>query len=298
MTELARLNPTERFSKLAELYARHRPDYPDAAIDWLIGECRLGPNDLVADIGCGTGISTRQLAARGLRVVGIDPNEPMRIQAVEAGGPAVEYRAGRGEATGLSDGEAALVVCAQAFHWFDAPAALAEFHRILRPGGHAALIWNERDESDAMTKAYGAAIRLAPEAAVIEGGRVAAGQPLLDSPLFTAGRRVEFRHGQSLDEEGLLGRAFSASYVPKEPPLADRIAAALRDVFARFQSDGRVNLRYVTAVYLARVVALPAGRRRWYRRLRCYPKEPSCAVRAATARTSTALPPAPPARPH
>jgi SAM-dependent methyltransferase len=253
MNDLARFDPTGRFSDLAEVYARHRPGYPAEAIDWVLEQCRPGADELLVDVGCGTGISSRLFAERGVRVMGIEPNEAMRQQAVAAGvRPAVEYRPGRAEATGLGDGEAAIVLCAQAFHWFDAPATLTEFHRILRPGGHAALVWNERDESDALTAAYGDAIRLAPEAAKIEGPRTRAGQALLDSPLFSAGRRVDFRYAQPLDEEGLLGRAFSASYVPKQPPLADQIAAALRAVFARFQSEGRVNLRYQTTVYLAR----------------------------------------------
>jgi len=51
------------------------------------------------------------------------------------------------EATGLPDASVDLVTAGQAFHWFEAEAARAEFRRILRPGGGAALIWNGRDKS-------------------------------------------------------------------------------------------------------------------------------------------------------
>ena len=132
------------------------------------------------------------------------------------------------------------------------PAALAEFHRILRPGGAVALLWNERDEADLCTAAYGAVMRSAPDAAAVEVPRGRAGEALLHSPLFREGRRVCFGNGQALDEEGLLGRAFSASYAPRQPEAAAAFADALRRVFARFQQAGKVSLCYQTSVYLAR----------------------------------------------
>src|SRR5207248_3252092 len=132
-------------------------------------------------------------------------------------GPLPEYRPGRAEETGLPGEVAQVVLSAQAFHWFDAPAALKEFHRVLRPGGWVALMWNERDESDPCTAAYGAVIRTAPDASAVEGPRARAGEVLLHSPLFESGERVCFRHAQELGEGELLGRAFSASYAPREP---------------------------------------------------------------------------------
>ncbi len=256
MRDISGYNPTGRFSGLADLYARHRPDYPAAALDLIVQRCGLGRDTLLVDVGCGTGISARLFAARGVPVLGVEPNDEMRSRAeatpLPPGAAPVEYREGRAEATGLPDGAAAAVLAAQAFHWFDAPAALREFHRILRPGGWVALVWNERDEADPCTAAYGAVVRSAPDAAAIEVPRSRAGDPLLSSPLFEEGERVPFRHEQELDEDGLLGRAFSASYAPREPPEAAAFAAALHEVFVRYQHLGRVLLRYETTVYLAR----------------------------------------------
>jgi hypothetical protein len=79
-----------------------------------------------------------------------------------------------------------------------------------------------------------------------------AGEPLLTHPLFQGAERRDFANEQSLDEEGLLGRAFSASYAPREPAAVEAFAAALRDVFARYQQGGRVVVRYLTSLYLAR----------------------------------------------
>jgi SAM-dependent methyltransferase len=160
------------------------------------------------------------------------------------------YCKGRAEATQLADGVADTVLAAQAFHWFDPDTALREFVRILKPGGWVVLMWNERDESDPCTAAYGAVIAAAPEARAVEGPRGQAGQALLASPLFADRECVRFRNEQALDEEGLLGRAFSASYAPREPRAAEQFAADLRAVFDRFQQDGAVVLRYETSVYV------------------------------------------------
>ncbi|MFO0927726.1 MAG: class I SAM-dependent methyltransferase [Gemmataceae bacterium] len=253
MTDLTGHNPRGRFTGLAELYARCRPDYPAAAIDWIVARCGLGPGSLLVDVGCGTGISARQLAARGIPVIGVEPNADMRRQAEAAGGPPhLRYHPGTAEATGLPDGVADTVLAAQAFHWFDAPAALAEFHRLLRPDGWAVLVWNERNERDPATAAYGAVLTSAPGASTIESERFRAGRALLESPLYQDGEVRAFAHSQPLDDDGLVGRAFSASYAPREAPHAEAFEKALRDVFARYQRDGVFDLRYVTTVYLAR----------------------------------------------
>jgi SAM-dependent methyltransferase len=247
--------PTTRFTGLADLYARCRPDYPAAALDAIVARCRLGGATLLVDVGCGTGISSRQFAARGIPVLGIEPNDEMRTRAEAvaiSAGVSPRYRKGSAEATGLPDGCARAVLAAQAFHWFDANAALCEFARILQPAGWVALMWNERDESDGFTAEYGAVIRTAPDAAAIEKPRLRAGEPLLHHPLFCDGERLDFRHEQELDEDGVLGRAFSASYAPREPVAAEAFAAELRGVFATHQREGKVCLVYQTSFYLAR----------------------------------------------
>jgi hypothetical protein len=113
-------------------------------------------------------------------------------------------------------------------------------------------LWNERDESDPFTAAYGDVVRTSPEAASVEGPRAQAGEPLLHSPLFADAQRIDFRHEQPLDVEGLLGRSFSASYAPREPAGVEAFAAALRRLFAQHQREGKVRVVYQTSVYLAR----------------------------------------------
>ena len=66
------------------------------------------------------------------------------------GAPGSPVVGGDSRAVPVAAGTMDAVVAAQAFHWFDPVAALAEIARVLRPGGWLALIWNERDESDPM----------------------------------------------------------------------------------------------------------------------------------------------------
>ncbi len=157
--DLSQQRPTERFSALADCYQRFRPSYPDAAIDFIMERCALGPSSLLVDVGAGTGIASRLFAARGVPVLGVEPNAEMRRRAEAAasapGQPVPRYCEGTGEATGLPDAVATAVLSAQAFHWCKPELALPEFVRILKPGGWAALMWYERDETDAFTAAYG-----------------------------------------------------------------------------------------------------------------------------------------------
>jgi SAM-dependent methyltransferase len=254
MDELSKMNPTGRFTGLADVYAQHRPDYPTEAIDAIMKQCGLGQNSLLVDVGCGTGTSSLLFARRGVAVVGIEPNEDMRRRAaavaIPESCPTPQYRQGRAEATGLADRSADAVLAAQAFHWFEPDKALREFHRLLKAGGWVILMWNERDESDGFTAAFGTVMRWSKEAERLEDLRRQAGAPLLISPLFRGSHRLSFGHEQVLDEDGTVGRAVSASYAPTAPDEVEAFQEALRRLFHKHQSQGRVTLRYTTSVYL------------------------------------------------
>jgi SAM-dependent methyltransferase len=248
--ELHQLDPTGRFSDRAEDYRRYRPDYPAAAIDAILAGLAPPERLVAADVGAGTGISARQLAERGVRVLAIEPNAAMR-EAAEPH-PRIEWLDGTAESTGLAAGSVDLVLCAQAFHWFRHPEALAEFHRILRAGARMALIWNTRDRSDPLTLGYIEAIL------AVNGEHPAERRPLdFSAAVAASGRFGELRletfgHGQELDLAGLIGRAESASYVPKEGAASERLHELLAALFERHRdARGRVTMRYRTQVYLA-----------------------------------------------
>ena len=264
MPERSSLDPTGRFTGLAQTYSQFRPGYPPHSIDFIVTRCGLGPESLLVDVGCGTGIASRLFAARRIRVIGIEPNADMRCEAVSTAGndeavAPVEYTVGQAEATGLPASCADAVLSAQAFHWFEPEPTLAEFHRILKPGGWVVLMWNERDERDPATAAYGDVIRTAAEASLIETTRQKrSSDRLRTSRWFRKLEQITFHNQQALDAEGLLGRAFSASYAPREESQRATWIERLTRVFDNFEQDGRIVLRYQTTIYAAQRAEDPA----------------------------------------
>ena len=134
------------FGAGASAYEAARPGYPDDAVAVLAGEVGVGPGTDVVDLAAGTGKLTRRLVELGASVVAVEPVPGMRT-LLEAAVPEARVLDGTAEAPPLADATADVVTVAQAFHWFDAPAALDAVARLLRPGGSFALLWNERDEA-------------------------------------------------------------------------------------------------------------------------------------------------------
>lgn len=246
---LADENPTGRFSDRAADYVKYRPSYPAAAIDAVLEGLGEPAILVAADIGAGTGISARLLAERGVRVIGIEPNAAMRETAERH--ERVEMREGTAEAAGLPDESIDLVLCAQAFHWFRQIEALAEFARVLRPDGRVALVWNDRDNDDSLTGGYNRAI-LAASGDHPAARRFSRPEALFESKLFAYARENSFAYAQELDEAGLIGRATSASYVPKSGEAYERLLRQLRKLFRTYaDAAGHVRMAYRTNVYLA-----------------------------------------------
>lgn len=137
------------FGAAASAYARHRPDYPVAAIGWVLEP--LGtldrPVDAV-DLGAGTGKLTAMLASMPgpVHVVAVEP-DPQMLAELRRQLPAITAMAGRAESIPLPDASADVVVAGQAAHWFDLDHALPEIARVLRPGGVLGGLWNADDAS-------------------------------------------------------------------------------------------------------------------------------------------------------
>lgn len=139
---------TQAFNDLAGAYSRARPGYPESLWAGLRARLDGRPVPQVAvDVGSGTGIATRQLALAlpEWRIVGVEPGEAMRAQAVSDSRDAtVEFRVGTAEDLPFEDASAGLVIAAQALHWFDHARFYAEAQRVLAPGGLIGIIQNDR----------------------------------------------------------------------------------------------------------------------------------------------------------
>jgi SAM-dependent methyltransferase len=239
------VNPTGRFTDRAADYAAGRPSYPDAALDAIFTGMGDPATLTIADLGAGTGISSRILADRGARVLAIEPNAAMRESAVPH--ERVTFVAATAEATGLEEADVDVVTVFQAFHWFDHRRALREIVRILRPGGRAAAVYNERDESDAFTAEYGELVRRY-HTDDTELRRADGLEAFIAFEGWHAPRTVRVSNAQELDREGLLARARSTSYLPKEGRSAGELYAELERLFVRYARDGHVTMALQTIV--------------------------------------------------
>jgi SAM-dependent methyltransferase len=256
MTSLA---PTERFSSRVTDYVRYRPDYPTALMAWLHGEMKVAKGAKVADIGAGTGISSKMFLDAGHDVVAVEPNAGMRAAAVEWLGASPGFSAidGNAEATKLADASVDLISVAQAFHWFDQQAVKPEWRRILRAGGLVAIYWNSR-------KLTGSAFLEGYEKLLNDYGLDYSsvseryGDDEHMRRWFGAGLRgmAYFPHSQRLDFDALRGRLLSSSYAPQAGHADhESMLAALRELFDATERDGFVDFDYDTRIFVGELAS-------------------------------------------
>jgi SAM-dependent methyltransferase len=112
-------------------YARSRPRIHATAIERFRSFAGIkAPVSVALDVGCGTGQSTVALAEIAERIIGIDPSVDMLKHAVQH--PRVEYQQSAAERIPFDDSQFDLITAAQAYHWFEHDAFLAESYRLLR----------------------------------------------------------------------------------------------------------------------------------------------------------------------
>jgi ubiquinone/menaquinone biosynthesis C-methylase UbiE len=229
------------FDSVADVYERSRPEYAPDALAWIAHRLRLGR---VLDLGAGTGKLTRQLVELGADVVAVEPGDEMRAVLVEAV-PGVDVRAGNAEAIPLEDASVDAITVAQAFHWFRVDDALREMHRVLKPGGSFALLWNEWDEEDALMRALNEVVNTLRPTGTHSGRHY---EELQESPLFGGREERSFHHADEVPAAVAVERISSVSALAAAEA-GDR-ERALGEV-RKLAGTGTVRFPMITKVYVA-----------------------------------------------
>lgn len=218
------------FGTEAAAYERARPSYPPDAVAWIVDALDVSPGRAVADVAAGTGKLTRLLEPTGAWIVAVEPVEGMRVRL-----PSVPIAAATAERLPFADRSLDAITVAQAFHWFDAAAALEELHRVLRPGGRLALVWNARDRSvpwvDELWSIMDRVEKRAPWRAHDEWHESA----FVETPWFGPLHEATFRHEQLLSPADVVERVRSVSHVAVLAPAKQ--AAVLDEVRTLLQRD-------------------------------------------------------------
>lgn len=236
------------------MYAKYRPSYPREILWILDSQIGFTKEKIVADIGSGTGILSRIFLDNGNFVYGIEPNGEMRSFAEKDLTPRYPKFVSLNrlaESTGLPTASVDLIIVGQALHWFDRERARQEFGRILKPTGYVMIVYNERKKDDGMMDDYDR---------IVDRNASKSETPDIDADYLTKFfeskdyREFTVANEQSLDFEGLVGRATSASYLPsKGDPGYESLEADLRKLFDDYQHDGKIILRYETVIFLGQL---------------------------------------------
>jgi len=262
---------THRFTGRAEDYDRYRQRYPtEEVLSRLRAWCGLKPDWVVADVGAGTGMLAEVFLENGNRVLGIEPNPDMREQMrtsverhLDRLAPELEVIDATAEATTLPDASIDMVAAGRAFHWFDKERSLAEFRRILKPGGWVALIAVDRDR-DSKEPAYREQIDAYEHMMSTHGtdyARVRSGYRTYDraETLFDGEFHRDALPGvRQLDWATFSGHAKSLSITPQPGhPNHAGFEQALVEYFLSFASDGVLTMPTICWITAARFASTP-----------------------------------------
>lgn len=240
-----------------------RPIWSADVLSWLLGmpapgdqlavadELALGAQLSVLDLGAGTGLGTRAIAALGHRVTAVD-SDPGMLVVLDAGRaklPAkvanrITAAAGSAENVPLADKSVDAIVCLQAWHWVDPEPAIAECDRVLKHGGMMGMAWHTWDRSNAWVQALAAIVE--PDGAPADQTRII--------PTEFAGRggfeRRTFPFSYELTVEKLVGLARSWQFVMQRPD-HQAVLAGIRELAEQTKSPetGRVSFPHITAAF-------------------------------------------------
>lgn len=251
---------TELFTEKSESYAKYRSGYPVEMIERIIEPFKTQNVITAADIGAGTGISSRLLADAGVKVTAVEPNRAMAEAAENH--PRVSFVIAPAETTGLESHSFDLVTSFQAFHWFDFKQSLKEFNRILKPEGKLALVWSYWDETDEFTAKYQKIIAEATNkntdhvspydgfpSGFIKKWRIRFLWKFRTLPYFKKVERGRYSYVQKMDAKSLIGCAHSQSYLIHEGEEWETLCSKIEDLYESNKSKN-TDLKYNVNLFI------------------------------------------------
>ena len=128
---------TGQYARMLENPSRDEWQRPDAVVDVL----EIKPEEIIADIGAGTGYFARRLAAKAAKVYAVDIDEKLLERAAEGAPPNLVTVLAAPEDPKLPDaGVDTVFFCNVLHHVGGRPAYYAKLDRALRPGGRMVVI--------------------------------------------------------------------------------------------------------------------------------------------------------------
>lgn len=213
----------DRFTGFADLYDQNRPEAPQAIVDILLSY--LGREaELVMDLGCGTGLSTMIWSGHAERIVGVEPNDGMRQQAVaklmRADEDKISFVKGFSNQLEVADESVDVITCSQSFHWMEPVSTLQEANRVLKPGGMfvaydcdwpPVIGWRlEREYNQLIAAGDELLERLEPAGSgAVKRDKEKHLSVLSESGVFRYTREIVFHHQEECDAERFIGLALS-----------------------------------------------------------------------------------------
>jgi SAM-dependent methyltransferase len=242
------------FDPVAADYDAGRPSYPDALFAAIEEAARPLRGAVVLDVGAGTGIATRQLAARGARTVAIDFGELMLGRA-RARSPSLTCLQADGNALPIRSGSVDLTCFAQSWHWFDQHEASQEVARVLHPGGCWVAWWSHAwADGQVWFDTYEGVME-----AACPGYRRHHRDPdwseegIASTGLFGPGVRTVVPWTRRVDTATWLAEERSKSYIAQlAPPVRDRLLRRIGELLGTHFPGTSMVVPYRTRMWLAR----------------------------------------------
>ncbi len=250
------IDNTKKFTGKAEFYTQGRPRYPKEFIDYLYGEAGFTAESIVADIGSGTGIFTREILERGSLVYAVEPNADMRAVAEADLSGFTNYRSvnAAAESTGLPDASVNFITVAQAAHWFDAPRFAVECRRILKPNGKLVLVWNTRVKSSPITQKTKEVLKRYELNASNFSADLDARENEIYYYFAEDCAKVVYPNNQLVDKAKFISRNLSESYAPAPGDSKyDELMAEFDKLFNEYAVDGKLVMPTDTVGYIGSV---------------------------------------------